>query len=553
MASVTTTWQAIVPNRRRRVRHRIQTPAYACFRTELGSTTLDLHEIVNISEDGLSIQCHTPLEVDRQVHLCLDLAECPEQIYTTGQVVWSNEFGRCGLRFATLSAASFAQLREWLFINVTAGVANGEVEQPAPEAAAPSQLPPPNYTDTLAAVTAVQRQVEALGPDLAGVLQLVAERAQALVRASGAAIALLDAEPDFMICRASAGADAPPVGVRLQVGSGFSGECVKGGLLLRCDDTEVDPRVDREGCRALGIRSILAAPVRAGDQSVGLVEVFSAQPNAFTEADGRVLQRLAEAVLEAANRTTRAEKLPPLGATGPAPFVPPQGSVLFAAADQQNKQDSPAAEKGSAVSISLPRSNLIVLVCAAATIALALGYRLAPWIQSEAAPWVQSRLHTRAHTVLASSQPPKAESANPATAVETANLEQLQQMADKGDAAAQNALGLRYASGEGVVLSESEAARWFTKAAEQGFVPAQSKLGSFYFSGRGVPQDITQAYFWMVLARLGGDVTSNALAPHARARLTRAQITAIELDADRWLQQHQTGVKPVAGQFRAQN
>ena len=557
MAAVSPTWQAIVPNRRRRVRHRIQTPAYACFRTELGSATLDLHEIVDISEDGVAIQCHTPLEVDRQIHLCLDLAECAEQIYTTGQVVWSNEFGRCGVRFSALSAASLAHLREWLFVNVTAGAANGEVELPASSVVPRSQSAPRNYTDTLAAITAVRRQVEALGPDLARALQLVAERAQALVRASGAAIALLDAEPDLMICRASAGADAPPVGARLQVGSGFSGECVKSGLLLRCDDTELDGRVDRESCRALGVRAILAAPVRVGEQSVGLVEVFSGEPNAFTEADGRVLQRLAEIVLDAANRAARAEKSPPLGAPAPMSFASPQGSVLFAAADEEKKQDAPAAEKGSMMSISLPRSHLIVLICSAATIALALGYRLAPWIQTEVAPWVQSKLHARGQnqlpTVLASSQPPKAESTSSAPTVETASLEQLRQMADKGDPAAQNALGLCYANGEGVALNESEAVRWFTKAAEQGFVPAQSKLGSFYFSGRGVPQDSSRAYFWMVVARMSGDDASKTLAPFVRARLTRSQVTSIELEADRWLQQHQASAKPTAGQLRARN
>jgi len=555
MAAVTSTWKALVPNRRRRVRHRIQTPAYACFRSELGSTTLDLHEIIDISEDGVAIQCHTPLEVDRQVHLCLDLADCAEQIYTTGHVVWANE-GRAGLRFATLSAASLSHLREWLFINVTAGVANGEIELPA--APVPRSQPPPNYTDTLTAVSAVQRQVEALGPDLASSLQLVAERAQALVRASGAAIALADSDPDFMVCRASAGPDAPPVGARLQVGSGFSGECVKSGILLHCDDTELDDRVDRDSCRSLGIRSILAAPVRAAERSVGLVEAFSPQPNAFTEADGRVLQRLAETVLDAANRAARAENLPPVGGEAPAPFAAPQGSVLFAAADEEAKHNAPAAEKSSAVSLSLPRRHLLVLVCAAATIALALGYRLAPWIHNAAAPWVQSKLHSRGQshlqTVLASSPPPKAEIASATTpSVETATLDELRQMADKGDAAAANTIGLRYATGEGVPLSEAEAVRWFTKSAEAGYVPAQSKLGSIYFSGRGVPQDSTRAYFWMAIARLSGDDASKTLAPLVRARLTRAQVTSIELEADRWLQEHQTNAKPAAGQLSAHN
>src|SRR5262249_6624130 len=143
----------------------------------------------------------------------------------------------------------------------------------------------------------------------------------------------LDDDPNFMICRASSGSDAPPAGVRLQVGSGFSGECVKRGMLLRCDDAELDTRVDRESCRALGIRSIIAAPIRAGQKSIGIVEALSGKPNAFTEDGGGILQRLADMVLEAVNRSTRAEDLPDVAPSSE--FSPPQGSVLFAAAREQ--------------------------------------------------------------------------------------------------------------------------------------------------------------------------------------------------------------------------
>jgi hypothetical protein len=262
MAVMTSALQTVSPNRRRRVRHKIQTPAYATFTGESQGAMLDLHEIVDISEDGVAIQCHSPLEHEKTVNLCLDLADCADHIYTTGQVVWSNASGRAGLRFSDLSPESVARLREWLFVNVMAGVANGDAEVAAFIGSRDATPPRPNYTDTLAAVTAVQRQVEALGSDLAGALQLIAGRAQTLVRASGAAIALADTDPDYMICRASSGADAPPVGAPLQVGSGFSGECVKSGVLLRCDDSEVDVRVDRDNCRALGIRSILG-PARS--------------------------------------------------------------------------------------------------------------------------------------------------------------------------------------------------------------------------------------------------------------------------------------------------
>jgi len=578
MAALTSSLKPTQINRRRRVRHHIQTPAYASIAGESQSAMLDLNEIVNISEDGVAIQCPAPMDVGRTVNLCLDLAECSDHIYTTGTVIWSNDAGRTGILFSELRSLSVLRLREWLFLNAMAGAAHSNEALAAPAVQAPIR---PNYTDTLAAVTAVQREVEAVGPDLAAALQLIAARAQALVRASGAAVALAGPDPQFMVCRASSGPDAPPAGARLQLGSGFSGECVATGKLQRCDDTESDPRVDRDSCRDLGLRSMVAVPVRVGEKPIGLLEVFSAQPMSFNDNDSRVLQRLAETVLAAVNRAARAENLPLLEPPPPPPFAPAPGSVLFAAPPAPVEEAKNESTK-HLMGVSLPRSLLVILVCAAIVISAILGFTLAPWIQSDVAPWIQKKLRaqgaTQLQSVMASSQAP---ATNPpaATAIETASLDQLRRMAESGDAGAQNSLGLRYVNGEGVKADEREAARWFTKAAEQGYTPAQSKLGSLLFRGREtcaaqqttstpdedahrhlkevtpqpsdiqacLPQNLDQAYFWMALARANGDENSKVLAPLVAANLTRGQVTAIELEANRWLLQHQPSAKPGAG------
>jgi hypothetical protein len=551
MVAISSPLETALSNRRRRVRHKIQTPAYASFTAESQSVMLDLHEIVNISEDGVAIQCHSPLQVNQSIGLCLDLAGC-EQIFTGSQVVWINSSGRAGLRFLTFPSDSLSRLREWLFVNAMAGVANSEgnfsnglVDHP----------PTPNFTDTLAAISALQRQVEGMGTDFPGALQRIAERTQALLRASGAAIALADADPEFMICRASSGPDAPPVSARLQVGSGFSGECVRKGILLRCNDTELDPRVDRESCRSLGIRSILATPVRAGEKSIGLIEALSAQPFAFSESDERALQKLAEIVLEFLARAGRIENIASPLQPHVEPFQSPQGSVLFASANPDDKEQEHSPDSDSS-DITLPRSYLILLTVAAALISMALGLTTAPWIQATAAPWLNNKIRSREHaqlqTVLASSNvPPSPATSLTNPAIETATFDQLRQMAEKGDAEAQNALGLRYAQGDGVKLNEREAVRWFSRAAEHGNVAAQSKLGAFYYSGRGTPQNTPEAYFWMVVASLGGDSASNAQLPIVRSRLTRAQIVIIEQHASQWLQIHGPAAKPVAGAPKA--
>jgi hypothetical protein len=113
-----------------------------------------------------------------------------------------------------------------------------------------------------------------------------------------------------------------------------------------------------------------------------------------------------------------------------------------------------------------------------------------------------------------------------------------------GDPAAENALGLRFASGDGVPQSDTDAARWFTKAAESGNVKAQVALGTRYWAGRGVPASLTQAYFWTVLARAAGDKNSKTFAEFLASHMTRQQAAAVEQQANIWYQQHELKAKP---------
>jgi N-acetylmuramoyl-L-alanine amidase/putative methionine-R-sulfoxide reductase with GAF domain len=129
------------------------------------------------------------------------------------------------------------------------------------------------------------------------VLQLVAERAQAITGADGIAIAL--AEGDEIICRASVGTMAPDRGVRLDAKAGFSGACFRTGRIVRCDDSEKDPRVNVEACRRLGTRSMVAVPLLGQESVVGLVEAFSTEPFGFNDSDVRSLNLLAELILAA--------------------------------------------------------------------------------------------------------------------------------------------------------------------------------------------------------------------------------------------------------------
>src|SRR2546425_14708 len=105
------------------------------------------------------------------------------------------------------------------------------------------------------------------------VLQLVAERALTITGADGVAIAL--AQDNAIICRASAGTNAPDAGMRLDPNSGFSGASFRSARIVRCDDAETDPRVNVQACRRLGTRSMVAVPLAGQQNVIGLLEAFS--------------------------------------------------------------------------------------------------------------------------------------------------------------------------------------------------------------------------------------------------------------------------------------
>src|ERR1700731_4904910 len=144
--------------------------------------------------------------------------------------------------------------------------------------------------------------------DLHAALQLLAERAQYITGASGAAIALRRGGHNDMLCHASAGSNAPELGALLSAESGLSGERVRTGQPLGCDDAESDPRVNRQSCRELGIASVVVMPIVSEDQVLGVFELFSGRPKAFAERDLSALQRLGEMV-ETAVQHARAASL----------------------------------------------------------------------------------------------------------------------------------------------------------------------------------------------------------------------------------------------------
>jgi GAF domain-containing protein len=143
--------------------------------------------------------------------------------------------------------------------------------------------------------------------DLEPAISVIAERAQALTGATGAAIALRHG--DEIICRARTGRTAPDLGVRLQTDSGISADCVRTGEVVLCHDAERNPFVDLASCRRLGARSILAAPLRHFRKTLGVFEVLSRTPHAFDDRDVATMQLLSSLMVAAISRLSSMQPL----------------------------------------------------------------------------------------------------------------------------------------------------------------------------------------------------------------------------------------------------
>jgi hypothetical protein len=400
-------------------------------------------------------------------------------------------------------------------------------------------------------VEAVRREIHEIGDDVDAVLLLVTERALTLTGASGAALAFLT--EGKMICRARAGEPAPLLGAPVNVRQGLSGECVRNDLLVSCEDTQNDLRVDPEVCRTLGIGSLMAAPIVSYLRVVGLLEVFSPYPHGFAKVHETVLDRLVEMIPEAYRENAQSGKtqtdipIRPEAVSG-ASRPPAWGPEVH----DQVSQPIPEQPK-PAPTVRSPLLNLALLGLAIAVVAMVIGYLVGPIIGQRGAPSPQASQRSSAEGAEAAS----AVSGQRATdlgptgqrladhSARAKSLPDLRKLADQGDADAQWQMGVRFHNGEGVPHDDVQAMQWFQRAAEQGHVTAQATLGAYYWAGRGVPQDLSQAYFWSALALAQGDKNSKSRLEGLASQMTRAQISAARQQAEIWIHQHNSA-KPAS-------
>jgi N-acetylmuramoyl-L-alanine amidase len=144
------------------------------------------------------------------------------------------------------------------------------------------------------------------------VLQLICDRAQAMTQADGIVVALAEGSETgtsraerlrtgrfALVCRASAGRLAVQRGIHLIGESEFLKNCMESGRILRCDDCEIDARVELDFARQTGARSTVLVPLRGRREPLGVLQAFSTTAWAFTDHDIRCFDLFAELVLSA--------------------------------------------------------------------------------------------------------------------------------------------------------------------------------------------------------------------------------------------------------------
>ncbi|HEY7614228.1 MAG TPA: PAS domain S-box protein [Gemmatimonadales bacterium] len=136
------------------------------------------------------------------------------------------------------------------------------------------------------AMMEVQQAVAAAGLDSQTVMRVIADRGLRLTGATGAVIESIEGEE--LVPQVHIGTEAP----RLRLADSLSGLCVRTGELQRSDEVLDDPRIGHDDYRAIGVRSLLVAPLTDEQRTLGVLKVVSTRPAAFSDRDAKALRLL---------------------------------------------------------------------------------------------------------------------------------------------------------------------------------------------------------------------------------------------------------------------
>jgi len=186
-----------------------------------------------------------------------------------------------------------------------------------------------------------------LPPDAIAEISVTMLRAQTFTAGNG--VALLVCEGAHLVCRVTNGTGAPEFGARIPVEGTFVGLCLDSKRPQKCDDTETDPRVANAAYSRVKPRSILAVPVRLGNDVIAVLAVYSTSASAFTNTHIAILRTMADSLAR------HVQALPVLEPPSPASFEGVPVDVVVEPAAPAAPPESIAAPASPATISEPPR------------------------------------------------------------------------------------------------------------------------------------------------------------------------------------------------------
>lgn len=143
----------------------------------------------------------------------------------------------------------------------------------------------------LAAIVELQKEILGSLTDPESVGNIIVGRTAEITSGTGALITILRDED--LICQAESGSAVGHIGFHLPIEASLSGHAIRDRKVMRCNNTEVDARVDPEACRAMNVHSLIVAPLFDGDDALGTLCSLSTETDAFDDLDTHMLEILA--------------------------------------------------------------------------------------------------------------------------------------------------------------------------------------------------------------------------------------------------------------------
>jgi len=125
------------------------------------------------------------------------------------------------------------------------------------------------------------------------ILEMILDRALDLTEATCGTVQLVSEDGQELVLVVEQGATLASIGERLKLGEGVTGKAAQEGHSYRISDVQSPQWARIYRAYIPGMRSELAVPMRFEGQVIGVINIESADTNAFSEDDARLLEGLA--------------------------------------------------------------------------------------------------------------------------------------------------------------------------------------------------------------------------------------------------------------------